>query len=67
MDYEGEPWLSGLNTTDLGILLAMFEVPLMTLPRAHPDNTEHDLWHEICDLMGDLHASWQEAFLRERI
>lgn len=66
LSYQGEPWLTALDTVDLDILLAMFEVPLTTIPRAHPDNAENELWHEICDLMSDLHESWQVVWPAEK-
>lgn len=64
--HEDEPWLTMLDTKDLDILLAVLEVALMKIPRAHPDNAQNEMWHEICDLMDDGHASWQAVWPAEK-
>lgn len=62
MDH-GTPWLTELNSADIEIVCSALEAGLQKLARAHPDETE--MWHETCDLIFDLHATWQVVWPAE--
>jgi hypothetical protein len=58
-----EPWLIELNCADIEIVITSLEAGLHKLARVHPQ--ENEMWHELCDLMEDLHATWQVVWPSE--
>jgi hypothetical protein len=64
MSRDETPWLTALDSREIEILGASIESGLMKLMVVYPKETE--MWHEHCDLLGDLHKSWEIVFPKEK-
>lgn len=64
MGNDEYPWLTVLTNPEIEILSSHLESGLIKLMYLKPG--ENDMWHENCDLVGDLHLSWTENHEKRR-